>query len=87
MIENTCSLYKFTFVHRPCDALWRTTATAFNLYFLMFSGSIVDYDCHPIENGAVKVYGILQQSDVDEAYRNNVKMAVSVLEECLEKYR
>ena len=53
----------------------------------MFSGSIVDYDCHPIGNAAVKVYGILQQGDVDEAYRNNVKMAVSVLEECLEKYR
>ncbi|XP_022307213.2 FAD synthase-like [Crassostrea virginica] len=50
------------------------------------SGSIVDYDCHPIGNAAVKVYGILQQGDVDEAYRNNVKMAVSVLEECLEKY-
>ncbi|XP_062598134.1 FAD synthase-like [Saccostrea cucullata] len=49
-------------------------------------GSIVDYDSQPIKNATRRVYDVIESSNSDDHYRNCVKEAVSVLEECLEKY-
>lgn len=48
--------------------------------------SIVNYDSQPIVNAADRVYKLVESCSSDDVYGNNVQKAVSVLEECLQKY-
>jgi hypothetical protein len=53
----------------------------------LFTGSIIDYDNQPVINATQKVYEVIQSGAAQDPYVNNVREAVSVIEECLQKYR